>query len=109
MIPKVGKTYNCFDDGKVTHSRKYTIDVVEIVPFAEADEETLKEWKERVKQCYWLFSPRTDFFILTENGEAGDAVFARTKKNTWFSLGNWFNSGLLDVDGSLTTKLNNRH
>ena len=23
MIPKIGKTYNCFDDGKIRESRRY--------------------------------------------------------------------------------------
>jgi len=33
-------------------------------------------------------------------------VFARTKHGWWFGLGNYWNSGQLDLDGSLTKSLN---
>lgn len=107
-IPKINTTYNCFDDGKISESRLYTVDVKEIIPFAEIDEETLNEWKDKVKQCYWLYEKETDYFIKTENGENGedgDAVFVRTKNGGWFSIGGFMNSGRLDVDGTLTKLL----
>lgn len=106
MIPKINKTYNCFDDGKITNSRLYTVDIKRVVPFKDIDADTLKIWREAVKQCYWLFSKETDFFIETENGEDGDAVFARTADGGWFSLGDFMNSGRLDVSGKLTERLN---
>lgn len=108
-IPKINKTYNCFDDGKISHSRLYTVDVKEIVPFDMIDEDTLKEWKVEVEQCYWLYAEETDYFIKTENGEDGDAVFVRTKNDGWFSIGGFMNSGRLDVDGSLTKILNKKY
>lgn len=107
-IPKIGQTYNCFDDGKITHSRLYTVDVKDVVAFHKIDEDTKKHWREQVEQCYWLYAEETDYFVLTENGEDGDAVFARTKNGGWFSLGDFMNSGRLDVDGELTEILNAR-
>lgn len=107
-IPKVGKTYNCFDDGKISHSRLYTVDVKNVVAFHKIDNETKKQWKEQVEQFYWLYDKETDFFVFTENGEDGNAVFVRTKNGGWFSLGDFFNSGMLDVDGELTEILNAR-
>ena len=101
-IPKIGKTYNCFDDGKINLSRLYTVDVKELIPFNKIDEVVLEQWKEQKKQSYWLFAPETDYFIKTENGEDGDAVFVRTKDGGWFSIGDFMNSGRLDIDGSLT-------
>ncbi len=101
MIPEVNKTYNCFDDGKIRHSRLYTVDVKEVIPFDEIDLRTLYTWKHIVKDCHWLFAKETDYFIKTENGEDGDAIFVRTKDNGWFSIGEFMNSGRLDVDGSL--------
>lgn len=107
-VPKIGNTYNCFDDGKITHSRLYTVDVVEVIPFNQIDKETLTNWKEEINQCYWLYAKKTDYFVKTENGEDGDAVFVRTKDGGWFSIGQFMNSGRLDVDGKLTEILNAR-
>lgn len=105
-IPEIGKTYNCFDDGKINHSRLYTVYIKEVIPFDKIDHTTLIEWEEQAKQCDWLFSKETDFFIKTEDGEDGDAVFVRTKNGGWFSIGNFMNSGRLDVSGKLTKMLN---
>lgn len=105
MIPEIGKTYNCFDDGKITESRLYTVDVVNVIPFDKIDKETLSEWKEQVNECDWLFAKTTDYFIKTENGEDGNAVFARTLSGGWFSIGRFMNSGRLDVDGKLTGRI----
>ena len=108
MIPKIGKTYNCFDDGKITHSRLYTVDVIDVIPFNKIDKETLDNWDEQVEICDWLYAKETDFFIKTENGEDGSATFVRTLNGGWFSIGEFMNSGRLDVDGELTDVLNNR-
>ena len=104
-LPEIGKVYNCFDDGKIRHSRLYTVEIAEIIPFAKIDEVTKNEWLSQVEKCYWLFSKETDYFIKTINGEDGDAVFVRTKNTGWFSIGDFMNSGRLDVDGSLTNSL----
>ncbi len=101
-IPKIGKTYNCFDDGKISHSRLYTVDIKEVVAFDKIDKDTMQEWRIQVEKCHWLFAKETDYFIKTENGEDGDAVFVRTKDSGWFSIGDFMNSGRLDVDGELT-------
>ncbi len=105
-IPQKGKTYTAFDDGKISKNRLYTVYVKEVIPFKRIDQETLTLWRQQVKSCYWLFNTNTDYFIKTENGEDGDAVFVRTVYGGWFSLGDFFNSGLLDVDGKLTESLN---
>jgi hypothetical protein len=105
-IPKIGQTYNCFDDGKISQSRLYTVDVKEVIPFDKIDSNTLDEWKEKVEYCDWLFAKETDYFIKTENGEDGNAIFVRTLNGGWFSMGYFMNSGRLDVDGELTAMLN---
>jgi hypothetical protein len=106
QVPEIGKTYNCFDDGKIKHSRLYTVDVVEVIPFDQIDEETFNNWKEVTEECDWLYAKETDFFVKTKNGEAGgDAVFVRTLCGGWFSIGDFMNSGRLDVDGGLTKML----
>ena len=108
-VPEVGKTYNCFDDGKIRYSRLYTVDVVNVIPFKDIDEETLIRWKEIVNDCDFLFAKETDFFVKTANGEDGDAVFVRTLDGGWFSIGDFMNSGRLDIDGSLTAILEEKY
>ena len=105
-VPKVNKTYNCFDDGKITHSRLYTVDVKEVIPFDDIDDATFKDWLEEVNNCYWLYAKETDYFVRTDNGEDGKAIFVRTIDGGWFSIGNFMNSGRLDIDSKLTEKLN---
>ena len=106
-LPKIGKTYNCFNDGKISFSRLYTVDVKEIIPFDKIDKKTLKLWKNEVKDCPWLYSEETDFFIKTDNEETETEFFVRTKKPGWFSIGDDLYNGRLDVDGKLTELLNN--
>lgn len=103
-IPEIGKTYNCFDDGKISRSRMYQVTITELIPFEKADKELLKLWEEEGLSCDWLFDT-TDYFIKfssNENEQYPNGVFARTKNGGWFGLGNYWNSGRLDVDGELT-------
>lgn len=106
QVPEIGKTYNCFDDGKIRLSRLYTVDVIGVIPFDKIDKKTLKEWKTQVKYCDWLFAKETDFFVKTKNGEDGNTTFVRTLNGGWFSISEFMNSGRLDVDGELTAILN---
>lgn len=104
-LPIINQTYDYFDDGKINESRLYKVTIKEIIPFSEIDNETLKDWKKEVEQCYWLYSKETDFFIKgilkLSDDEDEDVVFVRTINHNfgWFSLGYW--GGRLDVDGSL--------
>lgn len=106
-IPEIGKTYNCFDDGKIRESRLYTVKVEEVISFKDIDSGTLEQWKDEVKQCYWLYKPTTDYFIKTFNG-ADTEVFVRTVNEGWFSMG-FMCSGRLDVDGTLMDILENKN
>lgn len=109
LIPKVGLSYNCFDDGKINHSRLYTVIVKKVIPFNKIDKKTLKNWLEEVKQCYWLYAKETDYFIKTENEEKEIEIFVRTIDGSWFSIGGFLNCGRLDIDGKLTNILNTRN
>ena len=106
-LPEIGKTYNCFDDGKIRESRMYQVTIDEIIPFEKADKQLLELWEEEGLSCDWLFD-KTDYFIKFTSTEFKDEpkrVFARTKNGWWFGLGNYWNSGRLDIDGSLTDSL----
>ena len=101
---EVGKTYNCFDDGKIKDSRKYQVTITEIIPFEKADDELLQLWKEKGVPQYWLFD-KTDYFLRFKSNEyenEPNGVFTRTKSGGWFGLGEIWNSGELGVDGGLT-------
>jgi len=107
-LPKIGETYNCFDDGKIRESRKYEVTITEIIYFKDADSELLKLWEDEGLASDWLFD-KTDCFVKfksTEHEDYPNGVFARTKHGWWFGLGNYWNSGQLDLDGSLTDSLN---
>lgn len=105
-IPKINKTYNCFDDGKIRESRRYEVTVTEIIPFENISDEILSDWKYEIKSSYWLYDEVTDFFIKTLDEDKDTHIFVRTKDNGWFSLGGFLNCGRLDVDGTLTKRLN---
>lgn len=105
--PEIGKTYNCFDDGKIRESRMYQVTITEIIPFKEANKQLLKLWQEEGLTSHWLFD-KTDYFIKFTSNEFEDepnGVFARTRDGGWFGLGNFWNSGRLDIDGTLTESL----
>lgn len=109
-IPEVGKEYHIFDDGKVRPSRHYTAKVVNVYSFEDAKEITgLHEaWEEQVKECYWLFAEKTDFFVAAESDYDKDLLyFVRTEDGGWFSLDypNCWMGARLDVDGSLYNKM----
>jgi hypothetical protein len=110
---EVGKTYNYFDDGKITESRLASVIITEIIPFNEIDDETLELWEDEVGNIDWIYAKKTDYFIKGKltiiNDETEDVVFVRTiedKGYDWFSLGWW--GGILDYDGKYTKILNDR-
>lgn len=104
-VPEIGKKYHCFDDGKITFSRHYIIKVDEVLnhmEFKRKYPELFQRYIKEARNHYWLFSRRTDKFIVTYSGENGETeVFVRTKQGGWFSIGSLFNSGKLDVTSRL--------
>jgi len=102
-VPSVGKTYNCFDDGKIRVSRRYDITVKSLTPFDKADSHTLNIWKSEVKSCYWLYNTETDFFVLGVRDDGEKETFVRTVDGGWFGIGGFLNCGRLDIDGKCNT------
>ena len=106
-IPNVGQVYHCFDDGKVRFSRLYLVEVIETLgemEFKRKYPEEFKNWLEISKSHYWLYSRSTDKFVVANCKESNEhplGIFVRTKQGGWFGIGDWFNSGLLDVTGEL--------
>jgi len=108
-LPKIGKTYNTFDDGKIKESRRYVVTIDEIIPFNEIDKPTLDLWYKEINICHWLYSKDTDFFIKGTLDNNEQVIYCKTKDNIWSLLDTtigWFiigdTGGRLDIDGSLT-------
>lgn len=104
-IPEIGKTYNYFDDGKISRSRLCTVKVVEVIPFDDIDSEILDMWNSDVVECHWLYSKTTDFFVkgIFTHTNHDPEYFVRTVDGGWFSIG--FLGGSLDVSGELYNRL----
>ena len=108
-VPEVGKRYHCFDDGKITFSRHFIIQVDEVLGYMQFKKkypEYFKKYVERSKGSYWLYSRHSDKFIITHKGENNElGVYVRTKQGGWFGIGDWFNSAKLDVTGNIWDSL----
>lgn len=108
-IPEVGKKYHCFDDGKITFSRHFIIQVDEVLghqQFKKKYPGLFQDYRNAVKHHYWLYSTHSDKFIITYKGENNElGVYTRTKQGGWFGIGNWCNSATLDVTGRLWNSL----
>ena len=104
-IPEIGKKYHCFDDGKITFSRHFIIEVNEVLghqQFKKKYPEQFKLYREAVKRCYWLYSTHSDKFVITYKGEDnGLGVYVRTKQGGWFGIGDFWDSATLDVTGEI--------
>lgn len=108
-IPKVGEKYHCFDDGKITFSRHFIIQVDEVLghqQFKKKYPEKFKLYREAVKSCYWIYSTHSDKFIISFKGENDElGVYVRTKQGGWFGIGNCWNAATLDTNGKLWENL----
>lgn len=130
-LPKIGKTYKFYDDGKLSYSRQYNAKVLRIITREEAKNtlivtmdhevytrearELYDAWKEILEDYKksdgtpWLYSPETDYFIECSIPEYDkDTIwFTRTIQGGWFSmdLTSFWQGGVLDVDGSLTKEM----
>ena len=108
-IPEIGKKYHCFDDGKITFSRHFIIQVDEVLGhmrFKKKYPNLFETYRNAVKRSYWLYSTHSDKFIITHKGENDEiGVYVRTKQGGWFGIGPWWNSAELDVTGKLWNNL----
>lgn len=107
MQIELNKIYDYFDDGKINESRRLPVKITNITAFNEINEYTLNEWLQEVKECDWLYSKETDYFLFGElqitEGSFERVIFVRTINHGWFSLGFW--AGRLDIDGKLKESL----
>lgn len=105
MIPRLGKVYHFFDDGKIRKGRHYLAKVLNVINYDKLPEEIKWNILDNIENCPWLYAKHTDKAILCSIPDYDDDLiwFIRTKNNSWFSINvqsDW-QSGILDIDGSL--------
>ena len=104
-IPVIGNQYHFFDDGKIRKSRHYIATVVDVIKHDDIDSNINEIWKESIKECNWLYSNTTDYFVKATIPDYDENFiwFVRTKDGGWFSLdiNNFWQSGRLDIDGKI--------
>lgn len=118
-LPQIGKTYFCYDDGKISLSRQYEVIVTNIIKFDKIAYR-LAEIIRIAQKDFEVYAQETDYVICGVSNEEPDfpkmSYFIRTKDGDWFSIGKLTNneeypldimfcSGRLDVDNSLTNFL----
>lgn len=127
-VPKIGEILPAFDDGKIRPSRLFETEIIDIIPFEEANDievygidkdfteatgdviyrddiNLIEAWMIEKKDIYWLFADETDYFIRARvvGDVEEDQWFARTKYGGWFSMqiANYMVGAELDSDMSL--------
>lgn len=108
-VPEAGKEYHIFDDGKLSPSRHYTAQVIEVIPFENCEDlELMSKWADNVAECYWLFATATDYFVkAVSDYDKNPLYFVRTTDGGWFSIDYptcWMGARL-DIDGSWYDKM----
>lgn len=117
VFPEVGKIYDCYDDGKISTSRRYSVYIYQIMTYdiGMQDNELAMLWNINKKEYDHLFGETTSHFVIGISHQTTCPkieVFVITKWNGWFGLGElkyseidgyysdcWRCSGLLDVEG----------
>ena len=123
MLPEIVKIYKFYDDGKITYSRQYRYKIINVIPYNNVSDKIKEQYKTLVNHYNWIFSSHTDYFITgkVEDDIIEDQVFMKTLKGDWFSNAISLNTkdfdiidrgdvgGILDVDGVITKKLEQRY
>lgn len=118
MLPEKFKYYNCYDDGKITHSRQYKVLITDIIPREEASKELLHCCDLALKDFPELYDSNYNTIVIGVSYEESIPkieIFLPTTYGKWMGMGEyeedidsmnsyWY-SGLLDVDGELTKQL----
>lgn len=118
MIPEKFKYYNCYDDGKTTHSRQYEVLITDIIPREEAYEELLHYCYLALEGYSELYDSNYDTIVIGVSYEEPIPkieIFLPTRDDKWMGIGeyeedsdslnSYWCSGVLDVDGKLTEQL----
>lgn len=114
MLPELYKKYYCYDDGKISYSRQYQVLVTDIIDYSSISEDLSKLCALALDS--YLYKPEQKHVVIGVSYEQSIptiSIFLETKGGLWFSIGDkvddkldcYWNSGLLDIDGSFTKEL----
>lgn len=123
VLPEIGKTYNCYDDGKITKPRQYHVTVTGIIVIDDIKDDyyIYELLNYNIEETPWLFAGVEHKYLLeTVSDEAeilkGTKLYlAMTNEGFWFGLGywyddgypkisSWFNAGRLDVENKFNVE-----
>lgn len=116
MLPELYKKYYCYDDGKISYSRQYQVLVTDIIDYPSISGDLSKLCALALEQYSYLYKPEQKHVVIGVSYEQSIptiSIFLETKGGLWFSIGDkvddtldcYWNSGLLDIDGSFTKEL----
>ena len=116
MLPELYKKYYCYDDGKISYSRQYQVLVTDIIDYPSISEDLSKLCALALRQYSYLYKLEQKHVVIGVSYEQSIptiSIFLETKGGLWFSIGDkvddtldcYWNSGLLDIDGSFTKEL----
>ena len=91
-LPELYKKYDCYDDGKITESRKYQVLITDIISFKDANPDLVRAWHNMIIDFDQLYAKETDYFIFAVSYEwwyPQVEIFVRTIDGGWFGLGEW--------------------
>lgn len=107
---EIGRTYYCYDDGKISFSRIDKFTIVEQVDLDAAWNTLDEEWREaitdEVYNIYWLFQDTQKIIYRGVNREGEERYFLSTHDGGWFATG-WLGGGRLDYNNRATIELLN--
>lgn len=112
LVPIKGKEYHAYDDGKITFSRHYIVNVSNVynhMYFRKHFKDIYDIWVKDKKNHYWIFKDTTDYFVETTNpyDNFDKEYFARTHQGGWFSIGypDCMVGSRLDITGNISKNL----
>lgn len=115
LVPKVGKVYNAFVDGKISYSRMIKVKITRKLNLKKdkVSKRLLKLINYEIKSCWWLYDEKQTIIyrgkVLNDDDSYNDLYgyqwFLRTTRGGLFGIGAGLGDAELDVDGSLLREL----
>lgn len=115
-LPKVGRYYWHYDDGKISFSRQEKVLITKISLYDAISEEDKEKIKNEIKRYNWIYNKSIPYVVYGINKTLEDwdppvdiNLIYLLSENGWYGFsGSDINQGRLDIDGSITKFLNSQ-
>lgn len=115
-LPKVGKYYWHYDDGKISFSRQEKVLITKVLSYNEVPDEDKRRIKNEIREHDWIYNKSISYVIYGINKTLEDwdksvdiNLIYLPSKDGWYGFSkSWLNQGRLDIDGSITKFLNSQ-